>query len=193
MASPPLYLIGQQFGQLTVLDVRWANEGSGKKPTYKALCRCSCGTEKEVFTTAVRYGHTSSCGCSREHYKGLVGRSSPHFKGHGEIGRSFWTRCEQGAAARGLLFMVSIEYAWDLYLLQDRRCALSGEPIFFGSLTTKAKVAAPTTASLDRINPADGYLEGNVQWVHKVVNLMRHTMTVEEFIGWCRTVRDHRV
>ena len=44
------------------------------------------------------------------------------------------------------------------------------------------------TASLDRIDSSKGYIEGNVQWVHKRVNLMKGNMSTENFIEWCNLV-----
>lgn len=47
-------LTGQRFGNLTVLEYRG-------KSTW--LCRCDCGTEREVRGDHLRYGHSHSCGC----------------------------------------------------------------------------------------------------------------------------------
>jgi hypothetical protein len=44
------------------------------------------------------------------------------------------------------------------------------------------------TASLDRIDSSKGYTLGNIQWVHKWVNLMKQDMTDQEFIEWCKTI-----
>jgi hypothetical protein len=39
-------------------------------------------------------------------------------------------------------------------------------------------------ASLDRIDNDSGYIEGNIQWVCKRVNYMKHTMKDEYFLSW---------
>lgn len=44
------------------------------------------------------------------------------------------------------------------------------------------------TASLDRIDSAKGYVEGNVQWVHKRINLMKGTLSEKDFIAFCQMV-----
>jgi len=44
------------------------------------------------------------------------------------------------------------------------------------------------TASLDRIDSSKGYIEGNVQWVHKMVNMSKQQYTQEEFINMCIAV-----
>jgi len=44
------------------------------------------------------------------------------------------------------------------------------------------------TASLDRIDSSKGYIEGNVQWVHRKINMMKQSYTQEEFIELCQAV-----
>lgn len=63
---------------------------------------------------------------------------------------------------------------------------LSGVALVF-SRTRKNE----TTASLDRINSSIGYIEGNVQWVHKDVNKMKMAMVEDKFLYWCKTISQH--
>lgn len=41
------------------------------------------------------------------------------------------------------------------------------------------------TASLDRIDSSKGYIEGNIQWVHKDINFMKQEMDENSFFCWC--------
>lgn len=91
---------------------------------------------------------------------------------------------------RNLEFSVTVEYLWRLWESQGSRCALSGTPIDLpANLGTPAVTAA--TASLDRIDNSKGYIEGNVRWVHKVVNIMRNTLTDEGLRMWCQRIVTH--
>jgi hypothetical protein len=36
-----------------------------------------------------------------------------------------------------------------------------------------------------------GYEEGNVQWVHKRINIMRNILSVHDLIDLCRKIVDH--
>ncbi|NBW29230.1 hypothetical protein EBR37_02510, partial [bacterium] len=36
--------------------------------------------------------------------------------------------------------------------------------------------------------PSKGYIEGNVQWVHKRVNIMKGNMLEQEFLDFCEAV-----
>lgn len=53
-------LTGQKFGMLTV--VRRA-ENNGKQVRY--LCKCDCGNEKVFYSTNLKRGLSTSCGCFR--------------------------------------------------------------------------------------------------------------------------------
>lgn len=73
---------GQRFGRLV------AEALLAPKPTGPALwqCRCDCGETKIVAGTALRCGHTQSCGClcrdkTVERLKALTGDKHPHWKG----------------------------------------------------------------------------------------------------------------
>jgi hypothetical protein len=45
--------------------------------------------------------------------------------------------------------------------------------------------------SVDRIDSLRGYVEGNVQWVHKKINIMKNVYSQEEFIILCKQVVKH--
>lgn len=64
---------------------------------------------------------------------------------------------------------------------QNNNCKLSNLPISIEN----------NTASLDRINSKLGYVEDNVQWVHKWINVMKLDFTQEEFIQFCKAVAEH--
>lgn len=71
-------LKGQKFGRWTVL------EKSDKRSNGQYwLCKCDCGTIKEVSQTSLRNGRSTSCGCyHREEAKSIGERS----KKHGDFG-----------------------------------------------------------------------------------------------------------
>jgi hypothetical protein len=103
-------------------------------------------------------------------------------EGFEDISASFWSRVVRNAACRGHEMGLSIEDAWAIFLSQNKTCALTGVQLVFGNTLFE------TTASLDRIDCEKGYTIDNVQWVHKVINIMRNRLTVEEFIWWCGRV-----
>lgn len=61
--------VGMQFGRLVVLE---------RLPGLRALCRCDCGTVKEVARSNLASGHTQSCGCL--HREAMAKRLNAHGK-----------------------------------------------------------------------------------------------------------------
>ena len=56
---------------------------TGKKTKYRekiVLCRCHCGKEFESKSSAIKYGRTKSCGCSRQSVKhdDIIGKTFGH-------------------------------------------------------------------------------------------------------------------
>ena len=168
-------LIGQKFDDLTVIKETRDNSG------HRAwIVECTCG-EKLVRTTGQLRGKCrSSCG-NREHHKP-----------YGLLCSRLWGEIKKGAKSRNLKFIISKEYAWKLYVQQDRKCALSGVPIVFAKTHFEAHRKRMNTASLDRIDSNVGYVVGNVQWVHKTVNIMKMSATDANFIDMCHKISKYQ-
>jgi hypothetical protein len=167
-------LNGRKFGRLTVIEMdRTKRNGSW-------FCQCECGK-----TTSVRADHllnkTRSCGCF---FHDLM------WKGSGEISGDYWSQVKKHARIRNLEVKVSIHDAWHLFELQTGRCALSGVPI---SLKRRRSLDIKQTASLDRIDNNKGYIEGNVQWVHKIIQKMKCDLPQEEFVEFCKMVAKEQI
>lgn len=174
-------LSGRTFGHLRVL--RMEQTAKSKNGSYRAICLCDCGKEHETAAQSLMQGRTKSCGCDKSRYEKTRGKNSVQFTGHEEIGGKLWSTIQRRARNRNLDFDLAIEDVWRLFVDQERKCALSSLPLVFGSGRTSA-----TTASLDRIDSSRGYLLGNVQWVHKTVNIMKSTLPDEFFIGMCTRI-----
>jgi cytidyltransferase-like protein len=169
---------GQRFGKLIALNyVETINK------TRRYLCECDCGIQKVLRRKSLVKGDTTSCGC--DWIKSNV--KHPSWKGHGDIPLDFFNNIFRGAKQRNLEFNITIEYIWDLLEKQNRKCALSGLDLKF-SRTRKDK--SLQTCSLDRKDNKKGYIEGNVQWVHKRVNLMKNVMSDKDFIYFCHVVAE---
>jgi hypothetical protein len=167
-------IAGIRYGLITVLN---SYRVKGIHKLWK--CRCDCGKEIEVYQTHLIQGNTKSCGCQ----KYSTGEEHRQWNGHGEIsGGRFWA-IKNGAKRRNIPFEVSIEYIWNLFLKQNRKCALSGCDLEFGLISKEYG-----TASLDRIDNNVGYIEGNVWWVHKDINKMKNVFDLPYFIKMCNSI-----
>jgi hypothetical protein len=98
---------------------------------------------------------------------------------------SWFRKYEYHAEARSKAWGITTDDAVDVFEGQGGRCALTGVP-----LTTNGRFR-DITASLDRIDNAKGYEKGNIQWIHKALNLMRGDMPLGEFVRACRRVASH--
>ena len=120
------------------------------------------------------------------------GSKSRLWQGHGELSLNYWRSILRGARLRELEVTITINDAWALFERQGGRCALSGVGLVMHVPAKRVTRGAPSaTASLDRIDSTCGYNPGNVQWVHKHVNIMKRDHSDLDFIEWCRKVVAH--
>lgn len=175
-------LYGKKFNRLYVIGPGKYETYGGKKKYLFLECRCDCGKIVYVKQQYILSGATKSCGCYIRDYM---------YKGYQEIPSTHWGSILYSADKRNLEFNISVEYAWELFLEQKRICNLSGLEISFYKKDEKYNTSTPRTASLDRIDSSKGYVEGNVQWLHKVVNKMKNTMSDEDFIYFCASIADY--
>ncbi len=90
---------------------------------------------------------------------------------------------KQRAHYKGLTFdLSSWEFLKELWFLQQGRCAISGEEMSLSGDILSNKV------SLDRIDSARGYEEGNLQLVTIKVNYMKRDMDQNTFLDLCRRI-----
>ena len=143
---------------------------------------CDCGNELITTLYPVITNKTKSCGCYKKEKA-----SQSLWKGHGEIGKKFWGDLIRNAAKRKIDFNLTIEYAWDLFLKQEKKCVLSEEPLCFKRGIKENNLSA----SLDRIDSSKGYIKGNVQWVGKEINYMKRDLSENEFMYICKVITEN--
>lgn len=158
-------LISQIFGKIEVIDF----VGKTRSGNRIWKCKCSCGRILNRVGKGLIASKNPNCGICEQ---------------VGEISGRFWHSIINKAKIRNLEFLLTREYIWNLYIKQERKCALTGLEL----LMPKEGILESRTASLDRIDSNKPYLEGNVQWVHKRINIMKSNMTDKEFIEWCNIV-----
>jgi len=168
-------IIGQRFGRLVVVEI------AGQYPDgrTKWKLQCDCGKYTVAPFNNLKHKGVISCGC----YKKETSFDNK-WRGIGSLGLDHFNSIKRGAKTRDLDFNITLQYASDLFNKQNKRCALSGKVI---TLSSNRKRLKPT-ASLDRINNDLGYVEGNVQWVHREINIAKNVVNNEEFIKICKDV-----
>lgn len=180
--------IGDQFGFWTIISnkpvVQKTKSKNGKiyKMPSKLWCVCKCGQKRYVAIRALLKKTSVSCGCKQK---------EEQYKGKENFSATLFHRIRSSAIYRKIAFEVTLEYLWDLYISQNRKCAISGIEIEFWEQKSQNKEQIRNrskTASLDRIDSSKGYVEGNVQWVHKEVNFMKYSMSTEKLLEWCEII-----
>lgn len=177
-------IIGNKYNLLTVLKFygrKLIRTNPKTRYRYFYECLCDCGNTMTTTRDNLLQQHTKSCGC----LKRKCGNENKCWRGCGELSLRKWTDIKNKAFERNLIFNITINEAWDKFVKQDGKCALTGQKISFGK-----KAFSKHTASLDRIDNMRGYESDNIQWLHKDINWMKGTFTTERFVELCKLVAE---
>ena len=167
-------LLGKKFGKLMVISEYKSANNQG----IKWKCQCDCGNEIIVKGKFLTKGDRTNCGCT-----------PTNFNGYKEISGTFFNRIKRHAKTREITFNITITQIWELFLKQNRRCALSNDYLYLDANSENEEV----TASLDRIDSSKGYTIDNIQWVHKDLNRCKWDFSEEEFLKWVAKIYDYRI
>ncbi len=148
-----------------------------KKKHYIKMCS-NCGKKQSYG----RLDHFKSALKGDWKCKSCSGHSN-NFKGKiGPMPITWFEVKRKSGLHRGYLWDLTPEYILDLYKEQNKLCALTGWPIGW------PEKGLTSTVSIDRIDSSEGYLIGNVQLLHKDVNMAKQKYSQEYFISLCEAV-----
>ncbi len=97
---------------------------------------------------------------------------------------SNWRRI---SASMGIQSDLTSEYLISLWNDQNGLCYYSGE-VMKPNGGEKLNRPIPSSASLDKLNPHRGYVQGNVAWVTYRVNTSKGNLTEEEYYDYIESV-----
>lgn len=169
----------KEYGLLKVMCL---DENQDEKGVRLWVCECQCKKRLSVATGRLTSGDVKCCGddvCKRKYIK--------TWKGYEEIHGSHWCTIKNSAEKRNIEFNITIEEAWDLYINQNGKCAISGIDIRFG----RTHDVDTKNASLDRIDSSKPYTKENCQWVDININYMKNNLEEIEFIKLCGLVWEY--
>ncbi len=164
----------ESLGKYELSNIQWLDKDINvikwdySTERFIELCNCVINNSAEVLPIQI-YDH------KRRVYKNC-----------GNICGDYWCRIVNNAKIRDKIFNITPEFAWDLYLKQNGKCAISGLPIIFpppGKINRYA-----FTASLDRKDSKLDYEESNVWWVHKDINNIKWKLDLDYFYNLCLRV-----
>lgn len=166
----------QIFGQWTV--IKYA--GIIKNNSYWK-CICSCGYEKNVKAQYLINGSSKKCvECAKTKRANITG-TIPH---------CYWRIVVSNANKRNIPMLVSLDQCYDILIKQNHKCAISGLHLYLPKNSVEYS-EGKTTASLDRIDSSKPYELGNIQWLHKDVNIMKNVFDQEYFMELCKIISNH--
>ena len=151
----------------------------------KATIQCECGSDPRIvdlWYAATSGRKCTTCGCD------FAGEKNGNFKGYKEIFTNWIPTLLKKNAQLGINNTdVTMQYMWELFEAQERKCALTGLLIYFRG-ERNSWGGYVRTASLDRIDSNKPYMKDNIQWVHKDINRMKNKFNEQYFIDMCKLV-----
>ena len=173
--------VGETYGRWTVLAFAGYTQKEGQRAQAKWLCRCKCGTEKEVAAQSLKCGDSQSCGCLLKDVCALP---------EGEAAINYLINSmRRGAEKRSYAFELSKEQIRSL-CTQD--CHYCGSPPT-QSLARDDLNGTFIYNGIDRVDNSKGYVEGNVVSACKHCNRAKRKMGYETFRAWVYQIHKHFV
>lgn len=96
------------------------------------------------------------------------------------------------ASELGVPYNLSAEALIAQWEQQKGQCFYTAQPIAFNNIRQAGKAPHYMMASLDRMDPTQGYVIGNVVWCSYVINRMKNDLTYDEFLKMCELILNVR-
>lgn len=104
---------------------------------------------------------------------------------YNEIPITWFNKFKISSEYRKIEFDIKIEDVYNLFLNQNKKCALSSIDLYFEPFGLKHIV------SIDRIDSSKGYVIDNIQLIHKDINFMKQSYSQDYFIEMCKFVSEN--
>lgn len=146
-------------------------------------CKCKCGGVLLVRGDNLRSGGSKNCKkCSDKRSVKIFNNTIPN---------EYWRHLVKNAQSRGIKVQITPEESYVVLQNQKFKCNLTGMDIYMCKSCKEYKEGT-TTASLDRIDSNKEYTIDNIQWIHKDLNLMKHTFSQSYFIKLCNLIYENK-
>jgi hypothetical protein len=193
------FIEGEKFGSWTISNKEIIKHPDNREATIKV--KCDCGFEDIIRCLTIVKGQSKGCfNCGHNN----KGENHQSFKGYKEIPGSWFTRYKNRSNIWE--FNITIEEVYNIWIKQNKKCALSNLEIDFENVNFRKPTTRKSaekfsknynydlkcTASLDRIDSLKGYIKGNIQLVHKDVNMMKKEYDQDYYIKICSLVAENK-
>ena len=168
--------IGNKYKEWTVINGPIVN----KHGSYIYEAECSCKQTKRWFQANALTKIDGNFKCQKCAAKDRGLKQTIQYGRVGELTQTRFAKLQRIANKRHILFELTKEYLWNLFLKQKQICAITGD--YIDNIKN---------ASLDRIDSTLPYIEGNVQWTTIQANRSKHIMSMNELVNFCQKVLNH--
>ena len=159
-------IIGHTYKDWTVISNETFKVESNRATYWKVRCKCGFeGLRNAAHLVNERVTCCKSCAALKQPFE-----------------QSYLRRVKERALKSNIEFDITLE---DMMSVFTGKCVLSGVDINFGKHWKKL---TDQTASLDRIDSTKGYIVGNIQWLHKDINMMKGSLEESKFIELCKLI-----
>lgn len=170
--------LGMKFGQRTVVGIHKV----GRFICWDMMCLC--GNIKTTPASGIKRGR-GQC-CIKCQQKNQTGSKHPYWRGSRHMPMTMFNKWKRSAIRRNMEWSLTIEYLDNLIDQQEWKCKFTGHAL---ALDFGQKNGVKNgNASLDRIDSSKGYIEGNIQFVLKSINMAKQAMPDENFVELCIAV-----
>lgn len=182
--------VGEKFGLWTVIsdELKSGSEvrpGSKERQIYWKV-KCECGEVAWKNSMHLKRGDSTRCKrCGNKTFLNDKGETLVNAVIQSKVRQVRYNAQKRKKVSR-LDFNITPEYINQLYEI-NHTCALSGLDLTIDL----HKTLQQQQLSIDRIDSNVGYVEGNVELVDKRINLMKGSLSNEEFIELCCYVALH--
>lgn len=179
---------GNVYGNLIITDSTAIHRNNNVY--YKV--KCICGNEFEARSGDLgRKSEKSFCNKCPKEIRISVKKKKKSTMLTNNVSKTLFEVWRRQAILRGIPFSLTPQQIDNILINQDFKCNLSGIPITLEiSLSTKEN-RANNTASLDRIDSNKGYERGNIQFLHKTINIMKSNLDQDEFLNLCKMITNN--
>jgi len=153
--------------------------------TISLICKnCNNPFEKESkeYNRKLKQNPDCSFFCSKQcGYKQKCGDDYSPF-------RVFFSTTKKNSQHKKLSFDLDLVFLKNLWETQEGKCKITSIPMIL-SPSRYRKVFKPDSASIDRIDPTEGYIKGNVQFVCLSINYARNRFNDKDFLVFLNKIR----
>jgi hypothetical protein len=177
-------LTGVRFGRLTVIGPVARQKD---KSNFKWICRCDCGTVKDIPVNHFKTGHTKSCGCYNRELAKQKGLNSALPKGEAALNHLI-KNYKAGAHRRGYSWELTKEQFLSLTRGNCHYCGAAPKNITHYDAKCKARGGGYSYNGVDRVDNSLGYTIKNCVPCCYACNVAKMCRNADEFKKWIKEV-----